>query len=122
MRAGTITASARGERRTMRHIKLLDAMLIGMLALLTVGGDARADKRVALVIGNSSYQNTPALANPDHDAEDMTAALKRVGFEVIFERDLDKRGMEQALARFARAALDSDAALFYYAGHGMQYR
>jgi len=48
--------------------------------------------------------------------------LKQVGFEVIFERDLDKRGMERAIARFARAAGNADAALFYYAGHGMQHR
>ena len=97
-------------------------MLIGFLVLLAAGDVARADKRVALVIGNASYQNTPGLANPENDAQDMAAALTRVGFDVIFERDLDKRGMEQALARFARAASDSDAALFYYAGHGMQYR
>lgn len=83
---------------------------------------AHAEKRVALVIGNATYQNTPALANSVNDAEDMAAALKRVGFTVDFERNLTKRGMETAIARFARLAQGADAALFFYAGHGMQHR
>ena len=83
---------------------------------------AQAEKRVALVIGNAAYQNTPALPNPINDAEDMAAALERVGFTVQIERDLSKRGMEGALARFARLAEDADAAMFFYAGHGIQYR
>ena len=90
-------------------------LLLGSLA-------AHAEKRVALVVGNATYQNTATLANPRNDAEDMVAALRQVGFEVIYERDLNKRGMEHAIARFARAARDADAALFYYAGHGLQYR
>jgi hypothetical protein len=81
-----------------------------------------AENRVALVIGNDAYEHTAALANPGNDAEDMAAALRHVGFSVAFERNLDKRGMEQAIARFARAARDADAALFYYAGHGLQHR
>jgi hypothetical protein len=83
---------------------------------------AYADKRVALVVGNAAYRNTPALANPVNDAEEMSAALRRIGFDVILERNLSKQGMEGAIARFARLAQDADAALFFYAGHGMQYR
>jgi uncharacterized caspase-like protein len=98
------------------------AIVLSVLLLLIAAGKAHSEKRVALIIGNATYQNTPALANPGNDAEDMASALKRVGFDVIFERNLNKRGMEQAIARFARAARDSDAALFYFAGHGMQYR
>jgi uncharacterized caspase-like protein len=84
--------------------------------------DARAERRVALVVGNAAYQNTPRLGNPVNDAEDLAAALRRVGFEVMLERNLNKRGMESAIARFARAAQDAEAALFFYAGHGMQHR
>src|SRR5271156_5866813 len=82
----------------------------------------RADKRVALVIGNGAYENTAALPNPVNDAEDMALALRDVGFEVIVETNGNKRSLEMALARFGRAAQDADAALFYYAGHGIQYR
>jgi uncharacterized caspase-like protein len=91
--------------------------------LLCVGvSPSHADKRVALVVGNAAYKSTAALANPGNDAEDMAAALRRVGFAVVLARNLDKRGMDQAVADFGRAAQDADAALFYYAGHGMQYR
>jgi uncharacterized caspase-like protein len=81
-----------------------------------------ADKRVALVIGNGAYQNTAALPNPANDAEDMAAALRAVGFEVIVEKNANKRSLEMAMARFGRIAQNADAALFYYAGHGIQYR
>jgi uncharacterized caspase-like protein len=91
-------------------------------SLWTAGLAAQAEKRVALVIGNAAYQNTPALGNPVNDADDMAAALQRVGFTVQIERDLSKRGMEGALARFARLAEDADTAMFFYAGHGIQYR
>jgi uncharacterized caspase-like protein len=77
---------------------------------------------VALVIGNAAYQSTQLLANPRNDASDVADALKRVSFEVVLERDLDKRGMERAIAQFARDARDADAALFYCAGHGLQHR
>ena len=83
---------------------------------------ALAEKRVALVIGNGAYRNTPTLANPVNDADDMAEALRRVGYTVQVEHDLTKRDAEGALARFARLAENADAALFFYAGHGVQYR
>jgi uncharacterized caspase-like protein len=83
---------------------------------------AAAEKRVALVIGNGAYQNTLPLANPANDAADIAVALERLGFEVQVERDLTKRGMEAALSRFARSVENADAALFFYAGHGVQFR
>ncbi|MGH6825108.1 tetratricopeptide repeat protein [Methyloceanibacter sp.] len=80
-------------------------------------------KRVALVIGNSAYQNTTPLPNPSNDASDVAAALKRLGFTtVIEEKDLDKRGMDDAFRRFAREMVDADAAMFFYAGHAMQWQ
>ena len=88
---------------------------------VAVASPSFAEKRVALVVGNSAYQNTQMLANPVNDAEDMAAALKAVGFNVIMERNLTKRGMESAIARFARLAEDADTT-GVYAGHGMQHR
>jgi uncharacterized caspase-like protein len=89
---------------------------------VAVASPSFAEKRVALVVGNSAYQNTQMLANPVNDAEDMAAALKAVGFNVIMERNLTKRGMESAIARFARLAEDADTTLVFYAGHGIQHR
>ncbi len=52
-------------------------------ALLLICGPALADKRVALVIGNSAYQNVPPLANPVNDAALMAQTLKDAGFNVV---------------------------------------
>jgi uncharacterized caspase-like protein len=97
---------------------------LGLLVLsLTAGStSALADRRVALVIGNSAYQNTVKLPNPRNDAGDVAKALKNVGFAVIEGYDLDKRGMDDAFRRFAHEAAGADAALFYYGGHGMQFQ
>ena len=82
---------------------------------------AVAEKRVALVIGNASYQHTTKLNNPRNDAEDVGAALKRLGFDTIVGLDLTKSQMDGAVIRFARAARESDIAMFYYSGHAMQF-
>jgi len=82
---------------------------------------ALADKRVALVIGNGAYVNEPHLPNPAHDAEDVSGALKRSGFEVIAGVDLTQAAMEDATIRFARASRSADVAVFYYSGHAMQF-
>lgn len=98
------------------------AKYLAIIAFLLSTLAAHAERRVALVIGNAAYESTAPLANPVNDAEDLAAALTRVGFEVQVERNLSKRGMETALARFARSAEDADAAMFFFAGHGIQYR
>jgi hypothetical protein len=82
--------------------------------------DAQADRRVALVIGNGAYANAPKLPNPPNDAQDIAAALKRTGFDVVLAIDADKAGMDDAEIRFARAARGADVAMFYYSGHAMQ--
>ncbi len=82
---------------------------------------AFADNRVALVIGNSAYVRVPHLPNPVHDAEDVAAALRRSGFEIIVATDLDKAGMDEAMIKFARAARAADVAMFYYTGHALQF-
>ncbi len=93
-------------------------LFVAALFALTAG--AQAEKRVALVIGNSAYQNTAPLKNPRSDAEDMAAALKRLDFEVVAGYDLDDRGMKTKVRDFARAVDGADTALFFYAGHGVQ--
>ncbi|AMJ62799.1 caspase family protein [Bosea sp. PAMC 26642] len=96
--------------------------LLGLAAQLAVAPAAAAEeRRVALVVGNSAYRNAPALPNTVNDAQDMAASLRKVGFEVVDGVNLDKRGMDEALTRFARLAHDADAVMFYYAGHGLQF-
>jgi uncharacterized caspase-like protein len=76
-------------------------------------------KRVALVIGNSSYKVNP-LTNPVNDATDMAALLKRLGFTVTLKTNAGKREMKEVMAEFAHSLQKSEIGLFYYSGHGIQ--
>jgi len=99
-------------------------MIIRLFAIIfLVSGfafPAWAEKRVALVIGNSSYTHATALPNPSNDAADMAAALTRLGFEVVAGIDLDKSAMRRTIRKFSTALEGADVALFFYAGHGLQ--
>ena len=93
------------------------------LALVLCGMPAisrAAPSHVALVIGNSAYQHTAALANPQNDASDMAEALKRLGFRVVVGIDLGIGAMAAKVREFAKAARGSDVAVVFYAGHGLQ--
>ena len=107
-------------------IKLLISVLTLASSLLFVSlssDQALADRRVALVIGNSLYKNPSlVLPNPKNDAEDIASTLRSLGFEVVMATDADKRGLDQAMQQFARRVTDADSALFFYAGHAMQYQ
>ena len=85
--------------------------------------DKDALKRVALVIGNAAYKRSEdRLINPGNDARAIAAKLRGLDIEVIEAIDLDYRGMRAALRQFDRALKGADAGLFFYAGHGMEYR
>jgi uncharacterized caspase-like protein len=101
-------------------LRPLAAALLALAALLAPLSPAAAEKRVALVIGNSAYENVPKLANPSNDAADISAKLKGLGFEVVEGTDLGKRDMEKRIRAFAAALGGADVGLFYYAGHGLQ--
>jgi uncharacterized caspase-like protein len=81
---------------------------------------ASAERRVALVVGNSAYQYTSKLDNPKNDAGDMGAALKHFSFDVVEGFDLDKTGFERKLRDFSLALRQADIGVFFYAGHGLQ--
>lgn len=76
--------------------------------------------RHALVIGNSAYQQSLALANGRNDAIAVGNALEKLGFRVSFGLDTDLNTMRQLVGRFSRDLQPGDIALFYYAGHGTQ--
>jgi Tfp pilus assembly protein PilF len=79
------------------------------------------DHRIALVIGNSAYENVPALPNPARDATLIADTLKRTGFEsVTVLTNLRKDALITALRDFAARAESADWAVVYYAGHGME--
>jgi len=89
----------------------------------TVKDSARKVRRVALVIGNSTYQNANQLRNPSKDAQAVAEALRGLDFEVVQEeRDLGRDAMVRALKSFSETAKGSDWAVVYYAGHGMEVK
>ncbi|MET0678230.1 MAG: caspase family protein [Bradyrhizobium sp.] len=99
------------------------ATLLGIALLTCSMVSARAERRVALVVGNAHYNNPSLiLTNPKNDAEDVTAALTAIGFQVIQAIDTNRRDLDLSMAKFARLATDADSALFFYAGHALQYQ
>ena len=99
--------------------------LLVVLMLLGLASPALAEKRVALVIGNSAYQNVTQLENPVNDASLMADTLKGLGFSLVgngAQLNLDKRALEDAVQAFGRQVMGADVAMFYYAGHGVQVR
>src|SRR6201997_3582363 len=95
-----------------------------MVALVAIGiaassSVAKADKRVAFVVGNGAYRNVATLPNPPADAAAMAATLRRVGFDVVEGINLTRSGMTEKLLDFGTRAQGADIALFYYAGHGI---
>jgi uncharacterized caspase-like protein len=84
-------------------------------------GPALAEKRVALVIGMSKYQQVPRLANPARDADAMTALFKKAGFDVVdSRRDLGISDLRRAVREFSETSRDADISVVYYAGHGIE--
>jgi hypothetical protein len=82
---------------------------------------AWGEKRVALVIGNSNYQNAGRLANPANDAEAVARLLRDAGFDdVDAYRDLAAGAMRRVVRNFTDKVRDTDIALVYYAGHGLE--
>jgi hypothetical protein len=108
-------------KSTVRQTKLNRLHLAVAALLLLVSQPAFAEKRVALVLGNSAYQDVAQLPNPVNDAAVMAATLKDAGFDVVDSRhDLGALETRRALRDFADRARDADIAVVYYAGHGIE--
>jgi hypothetical protein len=94
--------------------------LAALIASVALSATARAQDKVALVIGNSKYVNVDPLPNPANDARVIAKALRDIGFDVTDGFDLARDGMEQQIREFLRKAENAAVRLFYYAGHGLQ--
>jgi tetratricopeptide (TPR) repeat protein len=106
------------------RIGIMSRLMVAAFLMWIGGGSfAHAEKRVALVIGNSAYRAVPALPNPKADATLIADTLSSLGFAVVgggAQLDLDKAGFDEALRKFGTALTGADVALFYYAGHGVE--
>ena len=92
-------------------------------ARMILTGPALAEKRIALVVGNSAYQSVTPLDNPKNDAALMAKTLAGLDFVLIgggAQLNLDKTALDKAVQNFGQQIQGADVALFYYAGHGVQ--
>jgi hypothetical protein len=105
----------------MRGLGFFPAKLIAIvLVVACCGVPALAQQRVALVIGNSGYQQAPRLPNPVNDAAAVAAMFQGAGFQVVLRRDVGINDMRRALREFTDATRDADIAVVYFAGHGIE--
>jgi hypothetical protein len=95
------------------------ALLLAVLILASAA--ATAADRVALLIGNNEYSTTK-LRNAVNDARDLGAVLKELGFRVIVRENATRKDMIDAIREFGTALEGANAAVFFYAGHGMQFK
>jgi hypothetical protein len=102
---------------------MLPTLFRSLLVLVLLGALAHAEaagRRVALVIGNSAYVSVPELDNPSNDAKAVAHQFRDFGFEVTLLLDLDKASFEARVRDFAGSLNGAEAAVFFYAGHGLQ--
>jgi hypothetical protein len=105
-------------------MKLRDLLVCGFCfaaGVLFATASTAADRRVALVIGNSTYKNASSLPNTINDSTAIAALFKSVGFEVVISRtDLGVVDFKRAVREFLLTAENADIAVVYYAGHGVE--
>ena len=107
--------------KTKPYLKLLSLILI-FIFLIFLNDAYGAEKRYALVIGNADYNNVSKLKNTLNDAAAMEDVLKRCGFNVTRGENLTKRQFKDMVDVFTSKMEDYCTVLFYYSGHGVQYR
>ena len=87
--------------------------------LPAAGAEASKGQRIALVIGNADYAKGP-LKNPVNDANDVGAALRRLGFQVMLRTNVNRAQMRAAVRDFGVSLRAGGVGLFYFAGHGVE--
>ena len=94
-------------------------LALSLLGILVSADAARAERRVAFVVGNGTYKNATPLPNPPIDARSMAGLLRGVGFDVVEGINLTRDEMTERLREFGRKTQGADVAVFFYAGHGI---
>ncbi len=87
-------------------------------AFLLFSQPALAAKRLALVIGNNTYENVPQLQKAVNDADAIAQELSKIGFDVVKAENVGRRAMSRALSELEGKIATGDTVLIYFAGHG----
>jgi uncharacterized caspase-like protein len=111
-----------GEIKPMAY-RLSSVLTASAAAMWLTLSPASAENRIALVIGNSSYETVSVLPNPSNDARVMTELLTAAGFELVSAPNLSLSEMRRTIGNFAQTVTGrgpDTVALVFYAGHGLQ--
>jgi uncharacterized caspase-like protein len=114
--------SGRTTRKTMIILSFparRSGLALIAIAMLAAMAPAHA-RRLALVIGNDSYQHADPLGNARADARAVADTLKATNFKVTLKQDVGLQAMKEALRTFKNEVAGGDEVVFYYAGHGVQ--
>src|SRR6516225_9992834 len=96
-------------------------MALGALSATIWVDQAFAERRVALIIGNSAYQNAPILPNPERDARAIADMFQKAGYDVVTPAfNLGNLDFKRTIRKFEDAATNADIAVIYYSGHGIE--
>ena len=100
----------------MKRYLVLACCLLGLAGMVC----AAPERRVALVIGNNTYQNLPTLDKAVNDANAVASELKKVGFDVAAYTNVGQKRMNQAINEFVQRVSGGGVGVFFFAGHGVQ--
>src|SRR5262249_50699267 len=102
-------------------MRVVSAIVLAVCSIWLTCQPAFAQKRIALVIGNSAYERAPKLPNPVNDAVSMAEMFKHAGFDSVeLALDVKANEMRRALRNFSDDARNADIAIIYFAGHGLE--
>ena len=97
------------------------AAAVAFALVVLAAGNALADRRVALVIGNAAYRNGAPPANTLNDADAIAKLFRGAAFDVVDARhDLGSLDFKRAIREFANETRTADIAVIYFAGHGIE--
>ena len=113
---------ARTEMKMIKRLAPMAAVIGGtILSMVAAPDSAWAEKRVALIVGNSSYQTVPQLPNPSRDANAVAKMFRDAGFDSVdVQIDVGNLEFKRAIRKFEVMADQADIAVVYYAGHGLE--
>src|SRR3979490_3095170 len=108
--------------KMIRRLLSMAAVIGGTILAMVVAPDAAwADKRVALIVGNSTYQTVPRLPNPSRDANAVAQMFRDAGFDTVdVQLNVGNLEFKRSIRKFEAAADQADIAVVYYAGHGLE--
>ena len=103
-----------------RFILSVIALALGLFCTAIWADRAFAERRVALIIGNSNYQNAPILPNPERDARGIADMFQKAGYEIVTTAfNVGNMDFKSTIRKFEDTVTDADIAVIYYAGYGL---